>query len=56
MENKDEILEAVGKRRREKSIFRFFKEPIEVIREKPLRVGYISGIIGGCLMLITYVY
>ena len=54
--NKDELLEALGKRRREKNIVRFFKEPGEVIKEKPLRLGYLSGAIGGCLMLITYTY
>jgi flagellar protein FlaJ len=56
MENKDELLGALGKRRREKNIVRFFKEPREVIKEKPLRLGYISGAIGGCIMLIAYVY
>lgn len=58
MKDKDEILEALRKRRRRKNItiVRFFKEPREVINEKPLRLGYISGVIGGVLMLITYVY
>jgi flagellar protein FlaJ len=54
--NRDELLEALGKRRRAKNIVRFFKEPGEVIKEKPLRLGYISGAIGGCIMLLTYIY
>ncbi len=56
MNGKDRILEAVEKKRRESGLVKFFSDPIGVIREKPVRLGYISGIIGVCLMLIVYVY
>lgn len=58
MKNKDAIQEALEKRKRggSKNIVRIFKEPGEVIKEKPIRLGYISVIIGGCLMLIAYIY
>ncbi len=56
MEYKDEIFEAIEKKRKEVTIVKFFRDPIGVIREKPVRVGYISAFIGGCLMLISYVY
>jgi len=56
MEEKDEILEAVEKKRKERGIAKFFRDPIGVIRENPVRLGYISGVIGSGLMLISYLY
>jgi len=53
---KDDILEALERRRRKNKLITFFRDPIEVIRENPVRLGYLSGAIGGCLMLISYIY
>jgi len=53
---KDDILEALERRRRKNKLITFFRDPIEVIRENPVRLGYLSGALGGCLMLISYIY
>jgi len=53
---KDDILEALERRRRKNELITFFRDPIEVIRENPVRLGYLSGALGGCLMLISYIY
>ena len=52
----DEILEALEKRKREKSMIELFRDPMGAIRGNPVRLGYVSGVIGGCLMLISYIY
>lgn len=53
---KDKILKAVERKRKESEVIKFFTDPMGVIREKPVRLGYISGVIGVGLMVIIYVY
>jgi len=50
----DVILETLEKRK--KILLQFFGDLRELIREKPARLSYISGVIGGGLMLISYIY
>ena len=50
----DRLLEAIERKRQEKRIIRGVRDPIGVLRENPLRLGYISGAIGICLMLLSY--
>ncbi|MGC9444231.1 MAG: type II secretion system F family protein [Candidatus Methanospirareceae archaeon] len=52
----DRLLTALERRRQEARILRILRDPIGVFRENPLRLGYISGAIGGCLMLLAYIY
>jgi len=52
----DEILKALRKKKIEESIMKFFRDPMEFIRGNPVRLGYISGALGGCIMLISYIY
>ncbi len=52
----DKLLEAIETKRKEKAIAKVFKDPISLFRENPLRLGYISGAIGACLMLMSYLY
>lgn len=56
MIDKDQILEEL-ERIRGRSIFaRFVQEPKEVIRENPIRIGYIAGAIAAVLMAIMYIF
>jgi flagellar protein FlaJ len=52
----DRLLTALERRRQEARILRILRDPIGVFRENPLRLGYISGAIGGCLMFLAYLY
>lgn len=52
----DKLLEAIEKKRKEKQIVRIIRDPIGLFRDNPLRLGYVSGAIGICLMLLTYLY
>lgn len=52
----DELLKAIERKRKGKRIARIIRDPIGLFREKPLRLGYISGAIGVCLMLMSYIY
>ncbi len=52
----DEFLKRLEKRKREESLMKFLRDPMELIRGNPVRLGYISGVIGGFLMLISYIY
>ncbi|MBN1455312.1 MAG: type II secretion system F family protein [Methanomicrobia archaeon] len=52
----DRLLTALERRRKEARILRILRDPIGVFRENPLRLGYISGAIGGCLMFLAYLY
>lgn len=54
MQDKDKILDALEKRK--KILLQFFGDLRGLIREKPVRLSYISGVIGGCLMFISYIY
>jgi flagellar protein FlaJ len=56
MIEKDPLLEEL-ERIRGRSIFaRFVQEPKEVIRENPIRIGYVSGAIAAVLMLLIYTF
>jgi len=52
----EEIPEALEKRRRKNDFITFFRDPFEFIRGNPVRLSYLSGAIGGCLVLISYIY
>ncbi len=56
MEEKDNLLDAMEKKKKEKMIVTFFHDPLGVIRKNPIRLGYISGAIGIGLMLLIYFY
>ncbi len=56
MDEKDELLAAVEKKRKEKAIVTFYHDPLRVIRTNPIRLGYISGAIGVGLILLIYYY
>ena len=52
----DRLLTALERRRQEARILRILRDPIGIFRENPLRLGYVSGAIGGCLMFLAYLY
>ncbi len=52
----DDLLCAIEKKRKEKEIKKFLGDPIAAFQENPLRLGYVSGLIGTVLMLLTYLY
>lgn len=52
----DELLEAIERKRKEKKIAVFLRDPIGVFRENPVRLGYLSGLIGSLFMLLAYLY
>ncbi len=52
----DQLLAALERRQKEARITRILRDPIGLFRENPLRLGYVSGAIGGCLMLLAYLY
>lgn len=52
----DELLEVLERKRKGSGIVEFLRDPIGMIRENPVRLGYISGAIGICLVLISYLY
>ena len=52
----DVLLKSLRKKKIGKSIKGFFRDPMEFIRGNPVRLSYISGALGGCLMLISYIY
>ncbi|MBN1762627.1 MAG: type II secretion system F family protein [Methanomicrobia archaeon] len=52
----DKLLEAIEKKRKEKRIVRIIRDPIGLFRDNPLRLGYVSGAIGICLMIMSYLY
>jgi flagellar protein FlaJ len=52
----DRLLTALERKRQEARILRILRDPIGVFRENPLRLGYISGAIGACLMFLAYLY
>lgn len=56
MMEKDPILEELEWIRSRTLLARFLQEPKEVIRENPVRIGYISGAIAAILMIIMYVF
>lgn len=56
MKTKDELLAVIERKRKEKAIVTFFRDPLGVIRKNLIRLGYISGAIGGGLMLLIYLY
>lgn len=53
---KDEVRAALEKRKRVGSLMKIVRDPMEFIRGNPVRLSYISGVIGGCLMLISYIF
>jgi len=53
---KDEILDALAKRKRMNNLIQLFRDPMEFIRANPIKLSYLSGAIGGCLTLISYIY
>ena len=52
----DRLLEALKKKRQEKAVVHFFKDPFGFVRGNPVRLAYISAVIGACLILIIYLY
>jgi flagellar protein FlaJ len=54
MMEKDSILEELERIKNRTLFARFLQEPKEVIRENPIRIGYISGAIAAVLMAIIY--
>ncbi|MBA7514301.1 hypothetical protein ES705_06326 [subsurface metagenome] len=52
----DEVRAALEKRKRVKSLMKIVRDPTEFIRGNPARLSYISCVIGGCLMLISYIF
>ncbi|RZN43888.1 MAG: type II secretion system F family protein [Methanophagales archaeon ANME-1-THS] len=50
----DEILEKLAKKKRKKDLMSFFRDPMGFIRANPVRLSYLSGALGGCLVLISY--
>jgi flagellar protein FlaJ len=52
----DKLLTAIERSRKGRKFAQILRDPISLIREKPLRLGYISGTIGGCLMFLSYLY
>jgi len=53
---KDKLLETLKKRKKGKQLVKIIRDPIGLFRDNPLRLGYISGAIGICLMLLSYIY
>jgi flagellar protein FlaJ len=53
---KDKLLEAIERKRKEKNIEKITRDPIGLFREKPLRLGYVSGAVGALFMLMSYLY
>ncbi len=52
----DKIRETLEKRKKKLKLIHFFGDLRGVIWEKPVRLSYVSGVIGGCLMLVSYIY
>ena len=52
----DKLLEAIEKKKKGKKIAKIIEDPVGLFRENPLRLGYVSGAIGGCLMFLSYLY
>lgn len=52
----DEIQAILAKRKRMKSLMSFFRDPMASIRANPIRLGYVSGALSGCLVLIAAIY
>jgi flagellar protein FlaJ len=53
---KDKLLETLEKRKKERRLRRVIRDPVGLFRENPLRLGYVSGVIGICLMFMSYIY
>ncbi len=56
MIDKDPIVEELERIRGMSTFARFVQEPKEVIRENPIRIGYISGAIAAVLMVLIYIF
>lgn len=56
MIDKDPIVEELERIRGRSTFARFVQEPKEVIRENPIRIGYISGAIAAVLMVLIYIF
>jgi len=56
MIEKDPLLEELERIRGRSTFARFVQEPREVIRENPIRMGYIAGAIAAVLMAIMYIF
>jgi flagellar protein FlaJ len=56
MIDKDPIVEELERIRGRSTFARFVQDPKEVIRENPIRIGYISGAIAAVLMAIMYIF
>jgi flagellar protein FlaJ len=56
MIEKDPILEELERIRGRSTFARFVQEPKEVIRENPIRIGYIAGAIAAVLMVLIYIF
>lgn len=56
MMEKDTILEELEEIRGMSTFARFAQEPQEVIRENPIRIGYIAGAIAAVLMVLIYIF
>jgi flagellar protein FlaJ len=56
MIDKDPIVEELERIRGRSTFARFVQDPKEVIRENPIRIGYISGAIAAVLMVLIYIF
>jgi flagellar protein FlaJ len=53
---KDKLLESIERKRKGQRLVSVIRDPIKLFRDNPLRLGYVSGAIGICLMLMSYLY
>jgi flagellar protein FlaJ len=52
----DKLLTAIERRRKGRKFAQIIRDPLSLFRENPLRLGYISGAIGGVLLFLSYLY
>ena len=53
---RDKLLEAIERKRKGQQLASVIRDPIKLFKDNPLRLGYVSGAIGVCLMLMSYLY
>jgi len=56
MIDRDPIVEELERIKGMSTFARFVQDPKEVIRENPIRIGYISGAIAAVLMVLIYIF
>lgn len=50
----DALLGAIERRRKGNKVVSYIKDPFGAFRENPVRIGYLSGLIGASLMVMAY--